>query len=160
MTLTLEQQRTLEKLLTQMPRAEQPNVLGKVENTAEPIQSLGPDLLQGLTGISSQDLQKQLLTWLGKKDAVEQWLVEAVERNPLEASTQFLGLASVAFYVAEKDENPKVKTMVDAFYFISTCASVGYADIFPVTQTGRMISSLVMTVGPALTAKALDGRKL
>jgi Ion channel len=159
MTLTLEQQRTLEKLLAQMPRAEQPNVIGKVESTAEPIQGLEPDLLQGFTGISSHDLKKQLLTWLGKKDALEQWLVETVDRNPLEASTQFLGLASVAFYVAEKDENPKVKTMVDAFYFISTCASVGYADIFPVTQTGRMISSLVMTVGPALTAKALDGRK-
>jgi Ion channel len=159
MTLTLEQQRTLEKLLAQMPRSEQAGLSGKASNIAEPKIILEADLLKGLTGISSDDLKKQLLTWLGKKDAVEQWLVETVDRNPLEASTQFLGLASVAFFVAEKDENPKVKTMVDAFYFISTCASVGYADIFPVTQTGRMISSLVMTVGPALTAKALDGRK-
>ncbi|RWZ25404.1 ion channel, partial [Escherichia coli] len=58
-------------------------------------------------------------------------------------------------YLAEKHANPKIKTFTDAFYYISTCASVGFADIFAVTQSGKAIASLVMTVGPSLTAKAL-----
>jgi hypothetical protein len=36
---------------------------------------------------------------------------------------------------------------IDAFY-ISICASVGYADIFAATQMGRATVALVMIVGP------------
>ena len=79
-----------------------------------------------------------------------------MEHNPLDAAVTFLAAASYAFYVAEKDVNPKIKTYIDAFYYISTCASVGYADIFAATQTGRAIAGLVMIVGPALTNRALD----
>jgi hypothetical protein len=149
MTLTLEQRKALTDLMAHVPRAP----------TVEAPTLVNEDLLKGLTGLSGDDVQKGLLSLLTRKDALEQWLLSAVERNPLEASGQFLGLASLAFYAVEKNENPKIKTLVDAFYFISTCASVGYADVFPVTQLGRTIASLVMTVGPALTAKALDGRK-
>jgi hypothetical protein len=39
---------------------------------------------------------------------------------------------------------------------MSTCLSVGYADIFAQTQTGKMIATLAMTIGPALTGNALD----
>lgn len=153
MTLTLEQQKALTQLMAHVPQT-QPAALPKA-TTAAPE---AVELLKGFTGLSGEDLQKGLLALLGRKDALEQWLLSAVERNPLEASVQFLGLASLAFYAVEKNENPKIKTLIDAFYFISTCASVGYADVFPVTQLGRTIASLVMTVGPALTAKALDGR--
>jgi hypothetical protein len=52
--------------------------------------------------------------------------------------------------------NPKITSYVDAFYYIATCASVGYADIFAATQTGRAIAAMVMIVGPALTSRALD----
>jgi hypothetical protein len=48
---------------------------------------------------------------------------------------------------------------VDAFYYISTCASVGYADIFAVTQAGRAIAALVMIIGPALTTNSLNRPK-
>ena len=43
-----------------------------------------------------------------------------------------------------------------AFYYITTCASVGYADVFAVTQPGRAIAALVMIIGPALTNRVLD----
>lgn len=151
MTLTIEQRQALTTLMAHVPRTQ-----AVVAPQAMPLET---DLLKGFTGLSGDDLQKGLLTLLGRKDALEQWLLSAVERNPLEASVQFLGLASLAFYAVEKSENPKIKTLVDAFYFISTCASVGYADVFPVTELGRTIASLVMTIGPALTAKALDGHK-
>jgi hypothetical protein len=67
-----------------------------------------------------------------------------------------LGGAALAFYQAEKGVNPKIETFTDAFYYISTCASVGYADIFAQTQTGKAIASFVMIIGPALAAKSLD----
>ncbi len=35
--------------------------------------------------------------------------------------------------------------------------SVGYANIFPVTALGKAIGAVVMTVGPALSARVLDG---
>ena len=77
----------------------------------------------------------------------------------MDASLEILGVASWAFYEAEKDANPRVTSYVDAFYYISTCASVGYADIFAVTQAGRAIAALVMIVGPALTANSLNRPK-
>jgi len=54
--------------------------------------------------------------------------------------------SEATFYLAERGTNPKIKTLVDALYYISTCLSVGYADIFAQTQTGRAIATLVMTV--------------
>jgi voltage-gated potassium channel len=63
---------------------------------------------------------------------------------------------SFLFYVAEKDVNPKVNTYVDALLYISTCLSVGYADVFAQTQAGKAIATAIMTVGPAMAAKALD----
>ena len=74
----------------------------------------------------------------------------------MDAAFEFLGAAALAFYLAERGVNPKVETYVDAFYYIATCASVGYADIFAATQAGRAIAALVMVVGPALAAKALE----
>jgi hypothetical protein len=83
-------------------------------------------------------------------------MLRIVEYCPLDAVFEFLATASLAFYTTEKDANPKIKTYVDAFYYIATCASVGYADVFAVTQTGRSIASLVMIVGPALTSRSLE----
>ncbi len=144
MTLTLEQQQALDELLAHTPL----NPKG-----------LKPDLLKTFLGLSGEEIKARLLSLLARKDGVEQWLLGEVERNPLEASFEFMTLAALAFYTAEKDINPKIKTFVDAFYYISTCASVGYADIFAVTQTGRAIAAVVMIVGPALAAKSLDRGK-
>lgn len=88
--------------------------------------------------------------------AAEQAALTWAARNPLEAAFQFIAGAAAAFYQAEKGANPKIRTYLDAFYYISTCASVGYADIFAVTQTGRAIAAVVMLVGPALAARTLD----
>ncbi|MBP7691611.1 MAG: two pore domain potassium channel family protein [Anaerolineales bacterium] len=87
-----------------------------------------------------------------------EWLAAArnwATRDPLTALAQFLAAAALALYAAEQGANPRIRTYVDAFYYISTCASVGYADIFAVTQAGRAIAALVMMVGPALAARAL-----
>jgi len=75
-----------------------------------------------------------------------------------EELTRFVCTAAALFYCAEHDENPGVKTYFDALHYVSTSLSVGYANLFPVTQAGKVIASVVQMVGPALSAKALDGR--
>jgi hypothetical protein len=115
-----------------------------------------PDLLAGLTGVSLEDWKRRLFNVVKTKDALELSFIDWVGRKPLDATLTFLGGAAMAFYRAERDVNPKIQSYTDAFYYISTCASVGYADIFAMTQTGKAIASLVMIVGPALAAKSLD----
>ncbi len=137
MTLTPEQQHALNDLFARVPR-----------ETTDPLQTW--------FGVSGQELKAQLLTLFDKKNEFEQRLLDLVESNPLDSAVTFLTAASAAFYAAEKGINPKVKTYIDAFYYISTCASVGYANIYAATQTGRAIAAFVMIVGPALAARSLD----
>lgn len=145
MTLTPTQEKALDELVSQIHKTQ------AQANTAPE-----PDLLQTRLGLSQSDLREKIFTLLGQKDEYEKRFLDWVNVNPLEANTEFLGLTAWAFYQAEKGVNPKIETYIDSFYYISTCASVGYSDIFAVTQTGRTIAALVMMLGPALTNKALD----
>jgi len=83
-------------------------------------------------------------------------LRDGVRRDPLDALVVTVLGGSFLFYLAEKDENPKVRNYWDALVYVSTCLSVGYADIFARTQAGQAIATAIMTVGPAMAAKALD----
>jgi hypothetical protein len=137
MTLSLEQQHVLDALFAHVPR-----------ETTDPLQTW--------FGVSGTELKAKLLTLFDQKNEFERRLLDLVESNPLDSAVTFLAAASAAFYAAEKGVNPKVKTYIDAFYYISTCASVGYANIYAATQTGRAIAAFVMIVGPALAARSLD----
>ena len=141
MAVTLEQQQALDALMKQ------------INKPAE------PDMLQTWLGFSREEIRSKVLAVLDKKTEYQHLALDWIERNPLDASLEILGVASWAFYEAEKGVNPKVATFMDAFYYISTCASVGYADIFAVTQAGRAIAALVMIVGPALTTGSLNRPK-
>ncbi len=151
MTLSPEQQQAIEGLLAFVPPAYlRPTTQGNGHKPPE------IDLLETWLGISSSDLKTRLKEILADKDRLEGHFLDWIDRNPLDATFEFLAAASYAFYLVEKKHNPKIKTFIDAFYYISTCASVGYADVFAVTQPGRAIASLVMTVGPAITNRALE----
>jgi hypothetical protein len=76
---------------------------------------------------------------------------------PCRNSLSLIGLTTLLFYAAERDHNHKVNDIWDSLIYCSTCISVGYADIFPRTPIGKIIGSLLMTIGPALAAKSLDG---
>ena len=93
---------------------------------------------------------------LAQYEALKNSLREGVARDPLDALVVTVLGGSFLFYMAEKDENPKVKTYWDALVYVSTCLSVGYADIFARTKAGQAIATAIMTVGPAMAAKALD----
>ena len=101
-------------------------------------------------------LQTQSNGGLAQYETLKNALREGVARDPLDALVVTVLGGSFLFYMAEKDENPKVNTYWDALVYISTCLSVGYADIFAKTKAGQAIATAIMTVGPAMAAKALD----
>lgn len=144
MAVTQEQQQALDALMAQINK---------------PAPAAQPDMLQTWLGFSSDELREKVLSLLDKKQGYENKLLDWLEANPLDSTLEIVGVASWAFYLAEKDANPKINTYMDAFYYISTCTSVGYADIFAETQAGRAIAALVMLIGPALTDHALNRPK-
>lgn len=139
MALTGEQQKALDELF------------GAVEPSSRP-----ESFWQTWFGLSDGDLQQVWHNLAAGKNHWQSQLVSLSEQNPMDAAFGFLGAASAAFYAVERGANPKINSYIDSFYYIATCASVGYADVFAVTQTGKAIASLVMVVGPALAARALD----
>jgi voltage-gated potassium channel len=80
----------------------------------------------------------------------------AMARDPMDTALATVVVGSLLFYRAEKGHNPKVETFGDALVFISTCMSVGYADVFARTPAGKAIATAVMTFGPAITANVLS----
>jgi len=76
--------------------------------------------------------------------------------SPSEELGLLVGWGAAAFYWAEAGVNPMVRTYWDALHYIATALSVGYANVFPVTALGKAIGAVVMTIGPALSARALD----
>src|ERR1700759_4818584 len=76
--------------------------------------------------------------------------------TPSEELGLLVSWGAAAFYWAEAGANPMVRSYWDALHYVATALSVGYANIFPVTAVGKAIGAVVMTVGPALSARALD----
>jgi hypothetical protein len=143
--LTTEQQHALDELLAYVP-----------QNGAVTAVAPHPDWLQTWLGISGSQVQTFLDSLREQKSAWQDAFLTYVAESPLDSTFAFLGASAAAFYAAEKEANPKINSFLDAFYYIATCASVGYADVFAVTQSGKAIASLVMIVGPAMTDRILN----
>lgn len=68
----------------------------------------------------------------------------------------FFGNAIVSFfaitiYFVEKDVNPKINSLIDAFWWsFATTTTVGYGDITPITDLGKIIGMLLMLIGVAI----------
>ena len=76
--------------------------------------------------------------------------------DPIDAlATTVIG-GGIAFYLSERDSNPRCATPWDGILYIATCLSVGYDNLFPTTPTGHALASLVQTFGPALSGMAFD----
>ena len=76
--------------------------------------------------------------------------------TPLEELDLLVTYGAALFYWAEQGQNPSVTSYWDALHYIATSLSVGYANIFPVTPLGKTIGAVVMMIGPALSARALE----
>src|SRR4051812_50015605 len=77
-----------------------------------------------------------------------------------EELTDFVCTAAALFLCAEEGHNPAVKTWWGALHYVSTSLSVGYSNILPVTHAGKAIGAVRQMLGPALSAKDLDGGRL
>jgi voltage-gated potassium channel len=89
-------------------------------------------------------------------ESLKNGLRGAVARDPFDATVVTVLGGAFLFYVAERGQNPKVTSYWDALVFISTCLSVGYADVFARTPAGKAIASAVMTIGPAMSGAILE----
>ena len=87
---------------------------------------------------------------------LDQWASRLTE-NPCAKAAGLVAVSSVLFYAAERGRNPKVASLFDAMVYTSTCLSVGYGDIFAKTPFGKVLGSVLMTMGPAVAAQTLDG---
>lgn len=87
---------------------------------------------------------------------LERW-AEKLGESPCRNTATVVGLSTVLFYLFEKNRNPKVNDVWDAMVYCSTCLSVGYGDIFAKTPLGKILGSTLMTMGPAMASKTLEG---
>ncbi len=93
-----------------------------------------------------------------KGDKIDALSAKLMER-PAQNTLILVGLSAVLFYYAEREVNPKVNTIYDALEYCSSSLSVGYTSIFPQTPLGKMVATLIMTYGPALSGAVLEGPK-
>lgn len=81
---------------------------------------------------------------------------EIVKRDPIDTLIVSVLGGTYLFWLAEKDVNPKCRTLWDAAVFVSTCLSVGYDNKFAETDAGKALATFLMTFGPAVAAAAFD----
>lgn len=61
--------------------------------------------------------------------------------------------ASYLFYLIEGDINPAITQYLDAVWWaFATATTVGYGDIIPVTNIGKLLGIALMLIGTALFA--------
>lgn len=92
----------------------------------------------------------------GPAESIKNKLRDALTNDPIESMLMTVLIGSHLFFKAEHGVNPKVNTMGDALTFVSTSMSVGYSDIFPKTEGGKVIATALQTFGPAMSAQVLD----
>jgi hypothetical protein len=91
-----------------------------------------------------------------QSEKIDAFTVKLAER-PAQNTLMILGLSTLLFFYAERDDNPKINTIYDALEYCSSSLSVGYTHIYPQTPLGKSVASLLMTFGPALSNAVLDG---
>lgn len=62
-----------------------------------------------------------------------------------------MGLGSLVFYLIEDAANTRLNSYLDALYFtVATMTSVGYGDIAPITDAGKVVAIFMMIAGTAI----------
>ncbi len=107
--------------------------------------------------MSAPNAVKGIQAW---EEIIEAWAQNKLTDEPFTKLVSLVVGGAAVFYKAERGVNPKVNSYLDALVYVSTCASVGYGDIFAKTPAGKLIGAVTMTVGPAMANAALAGSRL
>ncbi len=91
----------------------------------------------------------------GELTALKDKLRGLATKDPVDALLATVLGGGLLFYKLEHGKNPRCNTYWDAVLYVATSLSVGYDDVFPKTEAGNALASLVQTFGPALAANAL-----
>jgi hypothetical protein len=97
-----------------------------------------------------------LMRYIPQSDRIDELSAKLAQR-PAQNTLMILGASALLFYIVERQENPKVDTIYDALEYCSSSLSVGYTNIYPQTPIGKMVATLLMTYGPALSGAMIDG---
>lgn len=82
--------------------------------------------------------------------------VGALFKHPMFGILTIIGngiivVLAYVFYLLEHPSNPKVASYLDALWWaVTTCTTVGYGDIIPITTIGRLLGITMMIFGTAL----------
>lgn len=85
----------------------------------------------------------------------EEWALQ-LRSNPTRNLATLIAVSTVAFYLLERRRNPEVQDIWDSLIYSATSLSVGYAKMHPVTPGGKILGSVIQTIGPAMAASALE----
>jgi hypothetical protein len=122
---------------------------GSVTNSAQTVSVAPLDLRAAVAALAQ---------YWPRSTKIDEFSAKLGER-PAQNTLMILGLGAVLFYYAERGANPKVNTIYDALEYCSSSLSVGYTNIYPQTPLGKVVASLLMTYGPALSNAVLQGPK-
>ena len=92
----------------------------------------------------------------GELDSLKDKLRGVAKGDPIDALLATVLGGGLLFYKLEHGKNPRCNTYWDAVLYVATSLSVGYDDVFPKTEAGNALASLVHSFGPALAANALN----
>ena len=127
------------------------------ENWFTPEDAVAPGVsLSWPAPLSAGERLSQLLGSVRQYEATGK---ELLNRNPLESLLALVVGGAAVYYVAERGRSSRMNTYWDALEYVSTCASVGYSNIFPETPLGKLVASALFLVGPTLTGQALQPAK-
>lgn len=89
---------------------------------------------------------------------IDEW-ASALADAPARNAAIVVMASGVLFLHFERGHNPAVNDITDAVLYTSTCLNVGYAKIQPMTKAGKLLGAILMTYGPGLAARSLDGSR-
>ncbi len=76
-------------------------------------------------------------------------------KDPADTAVKLVTLGAAAFYAVERDQNPKIRSYVDALVYVSSCLSTQACSIEAQTPLGKAIGSALRTYGPSIANRAL-----
>ena len=89
---------------------------------------------------------------------IDEWTAKLGD-SPARNTAAVVAMSSLLFYAVERIIF-EVNDVFDASIYCSTCLSVGYGDIFAKTPLGKLIGTMLMTIGPSLSNAAMDGPRM